>query len=214
MQGLLLLIFAKYFHLPFLRGVQTETTRTGLGGYWVRWQLTPICDQNTSKLSNISQNVILIPQLRASTVCICWNRWPPVTPSSLVLIYLLLLCCFMYLYYIGENKVMEFRLTIANVSGTYTKHIKVETKESAITSAETFLVFWGTAVDRSHSRKNFTGSTCPWLCTLPLALSINVCVISELPVMLRQGQTLFNLTIRNIQMIWLNSIPFIYLTLD
>lgn len=36
MQGLLLLVFAKYFHLPFLRGVQTETTRTGLGGYWVR----------------------------------------------------------------------------------------------------------------------------------------------------------------------------------
>lgn len=34
MQGVLLLIFAKYFHLPFLRGVQTETTRTGLGGYW------------------------------------------------------------------------------------------------------------------------------------------------------------------------------------
>lgn len=36
MQGLLLLVFAKYFHLPFLRCVQTETTRTGLGGYWVR----------------------------------------------------------------------------------------------------------------------------------------------------------------------------------
>uniref|UniRef100_A0A665W5W6 Phosphatidylinositol 4,5-bisphosphate 5-phosphatase A n=1 Tax=Echeneis naucrates TaxID=173247 RepID=A0A665W5W6_ECHNA len=34
MQGLLLMVFAKYFHLPFLRGVQTETTRTGLGGYW------------------------------------------------------------------------------------------------------------------------------------------------------------------------------------
>uniref|UniRef100_A0A3Q3X3L4 Phosphatidylinositol 4,5-bisphosphate 5-phosphatase A n=1 Tax=Mola mola TaxID=94237 RepID=A0A3Q3X3L4_MOLML len=34
MQGLLLLVFAKYFHLPFLRGVQTESTRTGLGGYW------------------------------------------------------------------------------------------------------------------------------------------------------------------------------------
>ncbi|XP_034547417.1 phosphatidylinositol 4,5-bisphosphate 5-phosphatase A [Notolabrus celidotus] len=34
MQGLLLLVFSKYFHLPFLRGVQTETTRTGLGGYW------------------------------------------------------------------------------------------------------------------------------------------------------------------------------------
>lgn len=45
MQGLLLLIFAKYFHLPFLRGVQTETTRTGLGGYWVRRLLTPLCDQ-------------------------------------------------------------------------------------------------------------------------------------------------------------------------
>ncbi|XP_020345637.1 inositol polyphosphate 5-phosphatase K isoform X2 [Oncorhynchus kisutch] len=34
MQGVLLLVFAKYYHLPFLRGVQTETTRTGLGGYW------------------------------------------------------------------------------------------------------------------------------------------------------------------------------------
>ncbi|XP_030650238.1 inositol polyphosphate 5-phosphatase K [Chanos chanos] len=34
MQGLLLLVFAKYYHLPFLRGVQTETTRTGLGGMW------------------------------------------------------------------------------------------------------------------------------------------------------------------------------------
>ncbi|XP_029018101.1 phosphatidylinositol 4,5-bisphosphate 5-phosphatase A [Betta splendens] len=34
MQGLLLLVFTKYFHLPFLRGIQTETTRTGLGGYW------------------------------------------------------------------------------------------------------------------------------------------------------------------------------------
>uniref|UniRef100_A0A8C9R0A8 Phosphatidylinositol 4,5-bisphosphate 5-phosphatase A n=1 Tax=Scleropages formosus TaxID=113540 RepID=A0A8C9R0A8_SCLFO len=34
MQGILLLVFAKYYHLPFLRGVQTETTRTGLGGYW------------------------------------------------------------------------------------------------------------------------------------------------------------------------------------
>lgn len=45
MQGLLLLVFAKYFHLPFLRGVQTETTRTGLGGYWVRRLLTPFCDQ-------------------------------------------------------------------------------------------------------------------------------------------------------------------------
>lgn len=44
MQGLLLLIFAKYFHLPFLRSVQTETTRTGLGGYWVRRLLTPFCD--------------------------------------------------------------------------------------------------------------------------------------------------------------------------
>ncbi|XP_062307831.1 phosphatidylinositol 4,5-bisphosphate 5-phosphatase A [Osmerus eperlanus] len=34
MQGVLLLVFAKYYHLPFLRGVQTQTTRTGLGGYW------------------------------------------------------------------------------------------------------------------------------------------------------------------------------------
>lgn len=46
MQGVLLLVFAKYFHLPFLRGVQTETTRTGLGGYWVSWLLTFCCDQH------------------------------------------------------------------------------------------------------------------------------------------------------------------------
>lgn len=39
---------------------------------------------------------------------------------------------------------MEFRLTIANVSGLkYIKHVKVETKESEITSAETFLIFLG-----------------------------------------------------------------------
>lgn len=34
MQGVLLLVFAKYYHLPFLRNVQTENTRTGLGGIW------------------------------------------------------------------------------------------------------------------------------------------------------------------------------------
>ncbi|XP_072569962.1 phosphatidylinositol 4,5-bisphosphate 5-phosphatase A-like [Paramormyrops kingsleyae] len=34
MQGVLLLVFAQCCHLPFLRGVQTQTTRTGLGGYW------------------------------------------------------------------------------------------------------------------------------------------------------------------------------------
>ncbi|KAK5878909.1 hypothetical protein CesoFtcFv8_024273 [Champsocephalus esox] len=34
MQGVLLLVFSKWCHLPFLRGVQTESTRTGLGGYW------------------------------------------------------------------------------------------------------------------------------------------------------------------------------------
>lgn len=35
MQGVLLLVFSKFCHLPFLRGVQTQSTRTGLGGYWV-----------------------------------------------------------------------------------------------------------------------------------------------------------------------------------
>ncbi|XP_044190405.1 inositol polyphosphate 5-phosphatase K isoform X1 [Thunnus albacares] len=34
MQGVLLLVFSKFCHLPFLRGVQRESTRTGLGGYW------------------------------------------------------------------------------------------------------------------------------------------------------------------------------------
>ncbi|XP_016374220.1 phosphatidylinositol 4,5-bisphosphate 5-phosphatase A-like [Sinocyclocheilus rhinocerous] len=35
MQGVFLLVFSKFCHLPFLRGVQTQSTRTGLGGYWV-----------------------------------------------------------------------------------------------------------------------------------------------------------------------------------
>lgn len=35
MQGVLLLVFTKFCHLPFLRGVQTQSTRTGLGGCWV-----------------------------------------------------------------------------------------------------------------------------------------------------------------------------------
>uniref|UniRef100_A0A3Q2XTA6 Phosphatidylinositol 4,5-bisphosphate 5-phosphatase A n=1 Tax=Hippocampus comes TaxID=109280 RepID=A0A3Q2XTA6_HIPCM len=34
MQGVLLLVFSKFVHLPFLRGVQTQSTRTGLGGCW------------------------------------------------------------------------------------------------------------------------------------------------------------------------------------
>ncbi|XP_031728559.1 inositol polyphosphate 5-phosphatase K isoform X3 [Anarrhichthys ocellatus] len=34
MQGLLLLVFAKQFHLPFIRNIQTTYTRTGFFGYW------------------------------------------------------------------------------------------------------------------------------------------------------------------------------------
>ncbi|XP_044845329.1 phosphatidylinositol 4,5-bisphosphate 5-phosphatase A isoform X2 [Mauremys mutica] len=34
MQGVILLLFAKYYHLPFLQNIQTDCTRTGLGGYW------------------------------------------------------------------------------------------------------------------------------------------------------------------------------------
>uniref|UniRef100_A0A1A8JLA0 Phosphatidylinositol 4,5-bisphosphate 5-phosphatase A n=1 Tax=Nothobranchius kuhntae TaxID=321403 RepID=A0A1A8JLA0_NOTKU len=34
MQGVLLMVFSKFSHLPFLRDVQTQRTRTGLGGYW------------------------------------------------------------------------------------------------------------------------------------------------------------------------------------
>ncbi|XP_026653102.1 phosphatidylinositol 4,5-bisphosphate 5-phosphatase A isoform X2 [Zonotrichia albicollis] len=35
MQGVILLVFAKYYHLPFLQDIQTDCTRTGLGGYWL-----------------------------------------------------------------------------------------------------------------------------------------------------------------------------------
>uniref|UniRef100_A0A4W4HQI9 Inositol polyphosphate-related phosphatase domain-containing protein n=1 Tax=Electrophorus electricus TaxID=8005 RepID=A0A4W4HQI9_ELEEL len=34
MQGVLLLVLSQFRHLPFLRGIQTQTTRTGLGGCW------------------------------------------------------------------------------------------------------------------------------------------------------------------------------------
>ncbi|XP_057255476.1 inositol polyphosphate 5-phosphatase K isoform X6 [Pezoporus wallicus] len=34
MQGLLLLIFVKHVHLPFIRDLHTQFTRTGLYGYW------------------------------------------------------------------------------------------------------------------------------------------------------------------------------------
>ncbi|KAM3868846.1 inositol polyphosphate 5-phosphatase K [Diretmus argenteus] len=34
MQGLLLLVFAKQIHLPFIRDIQTTYTRTGIFGYW------------------------------------------------------------------------------------------------------------------------------------------------------------------------------------
>ncbi|XP_025072397.1 phosphatidylinositol 4,5-bisphosphate 5-phosphatase A isoform X3 [Alligator sinensis] len=34
MQGVILLVFSKYYHLPFLQDIQTDCTRTGLGGYW------------------------------------------------------------------------------------------------------------------------------------------------------------------------------------
>ncbi|KAM6984120.1 inositol polyphosphate 5-phosphatase K isoform 2-T2 [Tautogolabrus adspersus] len=34
MQGLLLLVFAKQAHLPFIRNIQTTYTRTGIFGYW------------------------------------------------------------------------------------------------------------------------------------------------------------------------------------
>ncbi|KAM9332934.1 inositol polyphosphate 5-phosphatase K [Pholidichthys leucotaenia] len=34
MQGLLLLFFAKQFHLPYIRNIQTTYTRTGMFGYW------------------------------------------------------------------------------------------------------------------------------------------------------------------------------------
>ncbi|XP_009674199.2 inositol polyphosphate 5-phosphatase K isoform X2 [Struthio camelus] len=34
MQGLLLLIFVKYVHLPFIRDIHTQYMRTGLYGYW------------------------------------------------------------------------------------------------------------------------------------------------------------------------------------
>lgn len=38
MQGLLLLVFAKQVHLPFIRNIQSTYTRTGIFGYWVNKQ--------------------------------------------------------------------------------------------------------------------------------------------------------------------------------
>lgn len=57
MQGVILLLFAKYYHLPFLRDVQTDCTRTGLGGYWVsagppgrlEWESSPQRGQSVAE---------------------------------------------------------------------------------------------------------------------------------------------------------------------
>lgn len=38
MQGLLLLVFAKQLHLPFIRNIQATYTRTGFFGYWVGYR--------------------------------------------------------------------------------------------------------------------------------------------------------------------------------
>lgn len=38
MQGLLLLVFAKQIHLPYIQKIQATYTRTGIFGYWVRTQ--------------------------------------------------------------------------------------------------------------------------------------------------------------------------------
>lgn len=43
MQGLLLLVFVKHVHLPFIRDIHTHYTRTGLYGYWVRKYLRLDC---------------------------------------------------------------------------------------------------------------------------------------------------------------------------
>ncbi|XP_074701005.1 inositol polyphosphate 5-phosphatase K isoform X1 [Strix aluco] len=47
MQGLLLLLFVKHVHLPFIRDIHTHYTRTGLYGYWV--------------LTAVSENVVHLP---------------------------------------------------------------------------------------------------------------------------------------------------------
>lgn len=49
MQGVILLVFAKYYHLPFLHDIQTDCTRTGLGGYWVSVALGGDCKGLASK---------------------------------------------------------------------------------------------------------------------------------------------------------------------
>lgn len=41
MQGILLLVFAKYQHLPYIQILSTKSTPTGLFGYWVRTSYCP-----------------------------------------------------------------------------------------------------------------------------------------------------------------------------
>ncbi|XP_043542540.1 inositol polyphosphate 5-phosphatase K-like isoform X2 [Chiloscyllium plagiosum] len=44
MQGVLLLIFVKCPHLPYIRDLETNYTRTGVFGYWVREQRRTVGD--------------------------------------------------------------------------------------------------------------------------------------------------------------------------
>lgn len=39
MQGLLLLVFAKYQHLPFIQIISTKSIPTGFYGFWVRTEV-------------------------------------------------------------------------------------------------------------------------------------------------------------------------------
>lgn len=47
MQGLLLLLFAKQIHLPYIQKIQATYTRTGIFGYWVRTRGVGSCRVET-----------------------------------------------------------------------------------------------------------------------------------------------------------------------
>lgn len=99
MQGVLLLVFSKICHLPFLRGVQTQSTRTGLGGYWV-WTLK--CYREPAQIclglgySNVAQRSrACAPSCWQLHACVgayvsvwpsraCWCQHPPLAAAGAV----------------------------------------------------------------------------------------------------------------------------------
>lgn len=57
MQGLVLVIFSKLEHVPFIKDIQTTYTRTGIYHYWVRFRLTSFRAAQDEKIKRATEEL-------------------------------------------------------------------------------------------------------------------------------------------------------------